>query len=626
MLLLCTMDATTRAGSSMHGRGPAAVRWATADANTAGGSRAMFLQVPIHLTGHQGSVDPPPTPTHPPSPSAQHVLPKMLQLRWSELPPIPTGAHSPFLGLFGDGQLVVGAGQCHASTWGINVSGLGDSGSVHSHGGDVESPVWVPQQSFPGVLRQGQATATMGGAAMIGVGGHGCVGSRMGDTHEHDDTDTPAARAPPLSDGWQFGPHPHWQQLAVGLPRGLNLTGSGICSLASGAVYLFGGADYNGTTPCVDRPCSSSASGGAAAAIRVGSSLWRLDAAAATGSSARVRGWERLAPSPGTPRFNPAFACTATHLYVLGGATVLEGRSADFMSGAAGVADSWKYSIADGVWARVRDAPVSATGVGQASVFKERYIILVAPVFRAPRTLFPGVVPGMPGTLQEDGTAVVRHIANTSRVVTTCSNENCSIISYQTSEAWDGNDVAACLSGGMATVCGAPQLFNDVFVYDTAGDLWGFADALPTNMRASKPHIVTSLPFFKMAPTIVWFETCFASLHPRRWVQNASRIHNAKRSPRSMHDWLPQAPTVTQDLLGGSTVFIAGGVAGMPNQSHVFAGSITELGGWHGTFVAHTPFLYCCGGDFQLPGACFTMFYDVTRCILERIFSSMQTS
>ena len=184
--------------------------------------------------------------------------------------------------------------------------------------------------------------------------------------------------------------------------------------------------------------------------------------------------WTHVSTCPGTPRRSPAFACTKTSLYILGGATASGGGVTD-----ASVVDNWRYNIADATWKRLRDSPTAATAVRQAATFDGRFVLMVAPAFRPPLTLAED------GSLVTSGAPIVQQILGKASVVTNCSTSNvCGVISYRTDDSWHGNP-AGCARGDAAQrVCGAPAQFNDVFVYDVRDDFWGFADSLPYNVRA----------------------------------------------------------------------------------------------------------------------------------------------
>eukprot|EP01051_Picozoa_sp_SAG22_P014393 SAG22_NODE_1741_length_3684_cov_1.522734_2_plen_498_part_01 len=218
-------------------------------------------------------------------------------------------------------------------------------------------------------------------------------------------------------------------------PTGANITEYGFCRGYNGVVYAFGAV------------------------------LWKVEA----------RAWKQLSSSfPGTPRRNPALVCTNTTLFLLGGAVSIDGVTD------GSVVDNWSYSLTHSTWERIRDAPTSATAVNQAAIFDDRFIILVAPAFRPPLTL------GTDGFVVPSGAPIVQHLAGEALRVTNCSTVSCGAVSYRTDDPWRGNPARGTRGGATEKVCGAPMHFNDVFVFDTIGNLLGFADGLPYNVRAPR--------------------------------------------------------------------------------------------------------------------------------------------
>ena len=221
------------------------------------------------------------------------------------------------------------------------------------------------------------------------------------------------------SDGWRLLKHQdqwEWESLPA-FPWPVNTT----AMAAIGAnIYAFGGADYNAEQFFTETDRSGKIN-------RLGARLLVLD------TENLKAGWKELPECPGTPRWVNAFATVGDKLYVIGGASGASGdvTKKDTIHRTGTVVDNWRFDPAAEKWSRLRDLPVSSGNFPRSSngVFKNRYILLT-------------------GGHQYD------HVLNPDGTVR---------------EKYGVASSANPKSG----------LHNDVFVYDTATNLFGRVDALP---------------------------------------------------------------------------------------------------------------------------------------------------
>lgn len=139
-------------------------------------------------------------------------------------------------------------------------------------------------------------------------------------------------------------------------------------------------------------------------------------------------GWKELAQCPGTPRWVHATAVVDAMIYVLGGATGYDNATKTVCT----IVDNWCYDTATDKWSRLRDLPVSSGNFPSGQiVYGNRYILLVGGYQY-------GCVLNPDGTIRKPyGTPFAHYVGK----------------SY----------------------------YSDVFVYDTATDLFGTATPLPLN-------------------------------------------------------------------------------------------------------------------------------------------------
>jgi N-acetylneuraminic acid mutarotase len=194
----------------------------------------------------------------------------------------------------------------------------------------------------------------------------------------------------------------------------------GLCTIGS-RVYAFGGADYDENRFYTHTDRTGKNE-------RQGARLLVLD------TSNAAAGWKRLADCPGTPRWVNATAVVNGKVYVIGGATgdlALNGKNYGYCT----VVDNWVYDPGTDQWDRLRDLPISSGNFPAGKiVFKDRYILLI-------------------------GGFQYAHVANPDGTVRE---------KYGTAHQFQDKG----------------SYYNDVFVYDTATNLFGTADSLPINNNA----------------------------------------------------------------------------------------------------------------------------------------------
>ncbi len=219
-------------------------------------------------------------------------------------------------------------------------------------------------------------------------------------------------------DGWKLSRSPQGEftwTAQPALPWLLNSASA--CSIGT-RIYVVGGADYDGVTGFfteADRHGNH---------LRLGAKLLIFD------TKDPQAGWTEGPECPGTARFVHAVQAVGGRIVVLGGATgdvVRDGTHYGYCT----VVDNWMFDPATAEWTRLRDSPVSSGNFPKSTnlVFQDRWIIL------------PGGhqytwVMGPDGSLRE----------------------KYGVASQMRPES---------------------GLHNDVFVYDTATDLFGTADKLP---------------------------------------------------------------------------------------------------------------------------------------------------
>lgn len=212
-----------------------------------------------------------------------------------------------------------------------------------------------------------------------------------------------------------------WETLPVELPWPVSVAG---IAAVGHRIYLLGGADFypeGGSKP--DFFSDRSRTGDP-----VGTSLLVLD------TTNLAAGWRRLAPLPGTSRFDQAFATVGNRLYSLAG--INRGRDVEPMQYRS-VTDAWMYDLDMAKWSRLPDTPASAN----ASAVAWRDYVIVMGGFRYAEKL------GLNGSRIELYSAEEKKMAA-------------------------AKDFHAFVQ-------------RDVFVFDTRHNHWGSADALLE--RASLP-------------------------------------------------------------------------------------------------------------------------------------------
>jgi N-acetylneuraminic acid mutarotase len=139
-------------------------------------------------------------------------------------------------------------------------------------------------------------------------------------------------------------------------------------------------------------------------------------------------GWSELSQCPGTPRFVQATATVNGKLYVFGGATGNDNAGGQYTT----VVDNWQYDPAANTWTRLRDLPVASGNFPAGNiVYDNRYILMVGGAQYANVTSPDGSLHPVYGTTNK----------------------------YYPDNPYN----------------------SDIFVYDTATDLFGTATGLPLN-------------------------------------------------------------------------------------------------------------------------------------------------
>jgi hypothetical protein len=220
---------------------------------------------------------------------------------------------------------------------------------------------------------------------------------------------------------------------------------AGMCAIGS-VVYSHGGADFSETEQfCYDSMCDGSGVG-------LGRMLFSLD----TAKLSKGATWQALKQCPGTPRAWHQVNCIGDKVFVMGGSSAQLKNTTDFkVSPAAGrsgtianVIDNWSYDTVSKKWERLRDMPTSGTvfgGAGGGSVFRDEKIMLINS-YQYDRLR----------TAVADQSEVIRPPYG---VVTHAPTANAPLFDYPKTGLY----------------------FNDVFVYSTRTDMFGYGDGLPIN-------------------------------------------------------------------------------------------------------------------------------------------------
>ncbi len=273
------------------------------------------------------------------APQDPKSVPHMLDISWSEGPPMPQGLQDNLVVLV-QGNLISVGGFCggYDNDWKPGKYPRGFLNKTWTLDLAHQGKGWLELPPFPGAARQALEGASVNNALYVWGGFNYTSPYAYRDGYCLSRKNT----------SWEWTPLP---------PLPASCCWSGTCVIGS-CIYSLGGCDYDGERfyTLTDRTKKIK---------QFGCRMMKFD------TRHPEAGWQFLSPCPGSPRAIPATVAIAGNIYFIGGI------AADANGVFCNVVDSWRYTPATDTWKRLRDMPVSGTGTNTGlPVYKDRYILL----------------------------------------------------------------------------------------------------------------------------------------------------------------------------------------------------------------------------------------------------------